>query len=112
MAAPYKLGLQLLQAIDDADKTTLQRVLKSMCEDSAECKKAAEQRLFLIPVHVVVEIEDDTSDRDAGPARKKQRRETPISDNPVSRYETCATCRNRFDILDNQEDSCQQHDGK
>ena len=109
MAAIQKLSPLLVQAIENADKVTLQAVLKSMCESSLECTEQASKRLLLTRVHEVVSL-DDEEDRDSGPARKKQKRETHIA-GPTSRYETCATCFKRFDVTNNREDSCQLHDG-
>jgi len=103
-----KLSPILLRAIDNADKATLQAVLKSMCESSNDITAAASLRLLKTKVPEVVDLEDDD---DRTPARKKQKREATIA-SQVSRYETCATCHKRFDTTDNAEDACQLHDGK
>lgn len=105
--ATIKPSSALLRAINEADKSTLQSVLKSMCEASDECCQEASQRLLVSQVHRLVGLEDDEkSNEETGPARKKQKR-----DALVSRYETCSTCHKRFDTTDNGEDSCQLHDG-
>jgi hypothetical protein len=109
MEFPGKPSPLLLRAIDNADKATLQAVLKSMCESSNDITAAASLRLLKTKVQEVVDLEDDENDRT--PARKKQKRETVVA-TQVSRYETCATCHKRFDTTDNAEDACQLHDGK
>ena len=112
MAFPIKSNPLLLHAIDNADKSTLQAVLKSMCESSVECSEQASQRLLVTRSHEIVNLdnEGENDTQDSGPARKKQKRETHVAES-TSRYETCATCLKRFDVTDNREDSCQLHDG-
>jgi hypothetical protein len=111
MAATKKPTALLLQAINDADKTTLQSVLKSMCEASDEFCEEASKRLLVTRVHKLVDLEDEESNEEPEPARKKQKRDVFITEMPVSRYATCSACHKRFDTTENREDSCQLHDG-
>ncbi|KAI8624878.1 hypothetical protein F5Y19DRAFT_280504 [Xylariaceae sp. FL1651] len=115
MANTNNQNALLMRAINNVDESTLRDVLKSMCRDSEECTKEAIRHLLVTTSAThsrkreVIEL-SDSSDDSTQKERKVKKAKT-ISVAQTSRFETCATCDQTFDVTTNDDTACQTHPG-
>jgi hypothetical protein len=90
---------ELNHAIDHTTLSRLQNLLKKVCDTSEEARAIVEEQLLATPTTVI----DLTDEHEHTP--------TTYTGVKRQRYAMCEHCKEEFDVLDNDEDSCQYHDG-
>lgn len=100
MAAKYN-DEPLTEAINKADVYILRAVLQAMCKRSEECRKEAS-------LHLLVPMTGDKRKAEKGPEEEANKKPKTV----VSRFEPCVTCKEVFDIEDNDNEACQTHYGE
>lgn len=121
----------LSRAIDNAKPGILGEILRSMCRESAECRKQAEMHLLVTRPQLKrkIEVFDLSSDAEDGHDDEEveeeddfekddsetecdndnNAEEAETTDAPTSRYEVCDTCEETFDVTKNHETACKTH---
>lgn len=98
---------ELNHAIEHTTLSRLQSLLKEVCDASPEARSLVEQEL-LVPASTttVIDLTDDDSET---PTTTTTQTDTGAK---RQRYAMCENCKEEFDVTENDEDSCQYHDGK
>ncbi|KAH0283665.1 hypothetical protein KCU62_g8875, partial [Aureobasidium sp. EXF-3399] len=91
---------ELKYAIDHTTLSRLQSLLKSVCDASQEARVLVEGQLLATPTTVI----DLTDEHEHTP--------TTYTGVKRQRYAMCEHCKEEFDVLENDEESCQYHDGE
>lgn len=107
MAAETTKNALLERAIDNADEHILRDVLKSMCQDSEVCRKKAMDRMLVSRKREIIELSDSSNDDTQ--KRKKKRKKFEVTQK--SRFEKCETCKESYDVMLNDDEACQTHEG-
>jgi hypothetical protein len=95
---------ELNHAINHTTLARLQSLLRRVCDASPEALTLVEQEL-LAPapaaavIDLTVDYEAPTNQTDTVGVKRQ-------------RYTMCENCKEEFDVTENDEDSCQYHDGK
>lgn len=106
MTATYDSTL-LAQAIKKADEKALRLILLTICTQSTTIGNEAAKHLLVAEPQKKRKSGNDTIDK-ARITKKRKDKEPPSM---ISRFESCRTCYQTFDVTKNYEDSCQFHVG-
>lgn len=107
-SGPRHATLQpVLAAIDIADASALRAALVALLGESEPFRAAIASKFLVAPSG-----SRKRANEEAHPAGEKRAKTAPQArEELTSRFEICKTCREVYDVTENNEEACQTHDG-
>jgi hypothetical protein len=112
MTASKDQDVLLTRAIDETDEKILRQILKSMCQDSEECRQQVAERMLVSRKRELVELSDSSDDEPEKETKKNNnKKQKTVEETQTPRYEKCKTCKETYDVTLNNDEACRYHKG-